>query len=192
MPRKQKRQEPERDKRYHDTELLLWRYRDVRWCLEAEKARSERSFERMTGSSVEDYLDSLYCAGVDFSGSRLEQRAIELKKSSEMLSILDSAIDTMRKNHRCGEDYYWVLFFTFLSTREYSLEEILANLEAHLKDVSPRTYYRRRHEAVHLISGLLWGFAEKKTEDLLEEALANNATTPEHSGSGKNLAEKRP
>lgn len=54
---------------YHDTWKLLKKYRDVVWSLELSVQQVRNSFQIEYGNSIEDFLDSIYLAGADLSGS---------------------------------------------------------------------------------------------------------------------------
>ena len=60
---------------YHDTLKLLKNYRDAVWNLELDVQHVRREFEIEYGNSLEDFLDSIYLAGADLSGTRLENYA---------------------------------------------------------------------------------------------------------------------
>lgn len=49
---------------YHDTWMLLRKYRDVVWSLELSVQQVRRQFQIEFGSSIEDFLESIYLAGV--------------------------------------------------------------------------------------------------------------------------------
>ena len=53
--KKQPEQMPE-DQRFHDTYLLLKKYRDVVWGLELSVQQVKRRFQMEVGSSIEDFL----------------------------------------------------------------------------------------------------------------------------------------
>lgn len=57
--KKQPEQMPE-DQRFHDTYLLLKKYRDVVWGLELSVQQVKRRFQMEVGSSIEDFLESIY------------------------------------------------------------------------------------------------------------------------------------
>lgn len=57
------------DALYHDTWVLLKKYRDVVWSLELSIERVKRKFQLEYGSSIEEFLDSIYIAGLDFNES---------------------------------------------------------------------------------------------------------------------------
>ena len=56
---------------YHDTWKLLKKYRDVVWSLELSVQHVRTKFEIEYGTSIEDFLDSVYLAGADLAGSAL-------------------------------------------------------------------------------------------------------------------------
>ena len=46
--------------------------------------------------------------------------------------------------------YYWLLYYSFLSPQQLkNVEEIIENLRLHIRDISFRTYYRKRREVRH-------------------------------------------
>ena len=49
---------------HHDTWMLLRKYRDVVWSLELSVQQVRRQFQTEFGSSIEDFLESIYLAGV--------------------------------------------------------------------------------------------------------------------------------
>ena len=57
---------------YHDTWKLLRKYRDVVWSLELSVQQVRSKFQIEYGSSIEDFLESIYLAGADLSGSEIE------------------------------------------------------------------------------------------------------------------------
>jgi len=60
---------------YHDTWKLLKKYRDVVWSLELSVQHVRTKFEIEYGTSIEDFLDSVYLAGADLAGSDIEHHA---------------------------------------------------------------------------------------------------------------------
>ena len=48
---------------YHDTWKLLKKYRDVVWSLEISVQHVRSKFEIEYGTSIEEFLDSIYLAG---------------------------------------------------------------------------------------------------------------------------------
>ena len=150
---------------YHDTWKLLKKYRDV--------VRSR--FEIEYGSSIEDFLESVYVAGIDLSDRSIEHHAKCIERSHRMLKLLDTSIDLLRTKHKNGENYYWLLYYSFLSPQQLrNVEEIIEKLRPHIRDISFRTYYRRRREAIDALSSILWGYTSKDSIDILEKFFPND------------------
>ena len=155
---------------YHDTWKLLKKYRDVVWSLELSVQQVRNRFEIEYGSSIEDFLESVYLAGADLSGSDIERHAKCIERSHRMIKLLDSSIDLLRNKHKNGEAYYWLLYYTFLSPQQLkNVEEIIEQLRPHIRDISFRTYYRRRKEAIEALSSILWGYTSKESMEILEK-----------------------
>ncbi len=151
-----------KDPLYHDTWILLRKYRDVVWSLEVSVQKAKRIFQVEFGRSIEDFLESIYIAGVDFAESGIEEHAKCIEQSYQMLKLVDSSVNLLREKHKKGEEYYWILYYSFLSPQQYhNAEEIIELLQPHVLDISYRTYYRKRKEAIAILSSILWGYTAK-------------------------------
>ena len=147
---------------FHDTWKLLKNYRDAVWNLELAVQQVRNTFEIEFGSSIEEFLDSIYLAGADIGGTKLENYAKSIERSNKMLNLLNSAVDILRSKHKHGEQYYWILYYSYLSPQQLqNTDEIIEKLEPHISNISKRTYYRRRPEAVAALSSILWGYTSK-------------------------------
>ena len=156
------------DPRFHNTWRLLKQYRDVVWSMEVSVTQLKNEFQVEFGSR--EFLDSVYLAGADLSGTELEQHARSIERSNKMLTLLRNAVEIMRSRHKFGEVYYWVLYYSFLSPQELrNVEEIIDQLRPHIRYISFRTYYRRRREAVETLSSILWGYTAQENLELLKE-----------------------
>ena len=114
---------------YHDTWKLLKKYRDVVWSLELSVQHVRTKFEIEYGTSIEDFLDSVYLAGADLAGSDIEHHAKCIERSHKMLKLLDFAVELLRTKHKNGEAYYWLLYYSFLSPQQLkNVEEIIETL----------------------------------------------------------------
>ena len=161
---------PAEDPRYHDTWRLLKKYRDVVWSLELSVQQLKKEFQVEYGSSVDEFLESIYLAGADLHGTHLEDHARCLERSNKMLNLVNNAVELLRTRHKNGEAYYWILYYSFLSPQQLkNVEEIIEQLRPHIRDISFRTYYRRRKEAVEALSYILWGYTAQESMSVLEE-----------------------
>ena len=166
---------PEEDPRFHDTYKFLRRYRDATYSLKVVVHQMEKQFRLKYGTSVDEFLDSIYAAGANLSGDDIEERAKSIERSNRMLKMLDSSVDLLRTNHKHGEQYYWILYYTFLSPQELKgTNEIIESLKPHISNISYRTYYRKRHAAIEALSTILWGYTAKETLDILGKFFPEN------------------
>ncbi len=154
---------------YHDTWKLLQKYRDVVWSLELSVRQVRTSFEMEFGQTIDEFLDSIYSAGADLSGSDIEHHARCIQRSNQMLNLLNGALDIMRKKHPDGEDYYWILYYTYICPKKLqNTNEIVDMLRQHIRDISYSTYFRRRQDAIDTLSSILWGYTSKDSNELLD------------------------
>lgn len=155
---------------FHDTWKLLKNYRDVVWNLELAVQHVKNTFELEYGSSIEEFLESIYHAGAEIGGTTLEGYAKSIERSNKMLNLLNSAINILRNKHKHGEQYYWLLYYSFLSPQQLqNTDEIIEMLRPHIANISLRTYYRKRPEAVQALSSILWGYTSKDCLEMLDK-----------------------
>lgn len=163
---------PEEDRRYHDTWKLLKKHRDVVWSMELSVHQLRGEFQTEYDSSIEEFLDSAYLAGADLSGTNIEQRARSIERSNKMIRIVREAVDLLRLHHKYGETYYWVLYYTYLIPQQLDgVTDIIEQLQPHIRDISRRTYYNKRRDAVEALSSILWGYSAKDSVELLNEMI---------------------
>ena len=156
------------DSRYHDTLLLMTKYRDVVWSLSVAVEQTKSDFRQIYGTSVEEFLDSIYLAGVDLEGTEIEGRAKSMERSKKMLDLVDSAVETIRQKNKNGELYYQVLYWNYLSPHEMAnAEEIMEHLEEANIHITKRTMTTYRLEAINCVSTILWGYSSKECSEIL-------------------------
>ncbi len=166
---------PEENPLYHDTLTLLKKYRDVVWSLELSVQKIRRKFQIEYGSSIEEFLDSIYLAGVDFAESGIEEHAQSIERSHKMLKLVESSAELLRTKHKNGEIYYWILYYSFFSPQKYrNADEIIEQLQPHILDISYQTFYRKRKEAINVLSSILWGYSSRESMNLLAEFFPEN------------------
>ena len=155
------------DPHYHDTWTLLRKYRDVVWSLEVSVRQVRNRFRIDYGKTIEDFLESVYLAGADLSGTELEHQAKCIEQSHKMLCLVDSAVELMRAKHKNGEEFYWLLYYAYLSPQQCeNAGAILHSLETKGISISLRTYYVHRDEAIEILSSILWGYTSQDCEKI--------------------------
>ena len=147
---------------YHNTELLLKKYRDVVWSIEASAIQAQMNFELEMDCKLEAFLEMSYAAGVDLSGTQIQEQARILEKNKNMLKIIESAVDVLHRRHPDGEMLYWILYYTYLSDKPCkSADDIITHIGTKTETLSWKTYYRKRRQAIEALSSILWGYSSK-------------------------------
>ena len=160
----------ENNPRYHNTRKLLDHYRDATYSLKVVIRQLENQFKMQYGNSIDEFLDSVYMAGMDLADCEIREHTKSIERSNKMLKLLNSSVQLLRENHKNGEQYYWILYYAFLSSHEpENTEEILDSLEKHMERPSYRTYFRKRDKAIRALSMILWGYTAKETSILLDK-----------------------
>jgi len=120
-------------------------------------------FEQEYGMTITEYLDDIYAAGAEFTGTKLEHHANTMKRTAEMLRLVDKSVHLIKEhNDNEGESYYWILYYNFLSARQLdNIEEIIQAVQAHLPYVTRDNYFDRRNRALNMFASILWGFTER-------------------------------
>ena len=160
----------QQDERYHDTLLLLKRYRDVVWSLTVSVEQVKSDFRDCFGESIDEFLDSIYTAGADLSGTDIEERAKSIERSNKMLKLVNNAALCMRENHKYGEMYYKILYYSYFSPHVYhSNEEITEQLNRDGFTMCSKTMTKTRSLAVDCVGSILWGYTAKDSRAILEK-----------------------
>ena len=112
---------------------------------------------------------------MDFSDNGIQEQARSIEKSYQMLKLLENSVNIMRNKHKNGEMYYWLLYYSYLSPQQYqSVDEIIEMLKPHISDISQRTFFRRRRNAIEALSSILWGYTSQDSLHLLEQFFPEN------------------
>lgn len=158
------------NREYHNTFLLLSKYRDVVWSLEVTTKKMKSRFIKEMGCDIDEYLDTVHLAGFEFSESGIQEHTKAIELSANMLKILEAAIKVLKERHKYGETYYWILYYSFLSPKQYkNAEEIIEQLYHHNEGLSYNTYFRKRKEAIEALSMILWGYTANESMEVLSD-----------------------
>ena len=159
---------------YHDTWKLLQKYRDVVWSMELSVRQVRTSFETEFGQTIEEFLDSVYAAGADLSGTDIEQHARCIQRSNQMIRLVNDALKILREKHSNGEELYWILYYTFIIPRKFqNTQQIIDKLCGNIGEISYRTYFRKRQDAIDALSSILWGYTSKDCLDVVDQFFDN-------------------
>ena len=175
--------EKRQKERYHNTELLLKRYRDTAMSLELSVDEHQEDFITEYGMNVTQYLDEIYVAGAELRGSKLERHTNTLKRTEHMLLLVRKAINIIRENHHNGEIYYWIMHYTYLcphkelphwdastNRKRPSVRNIIDWIDTFtpVQCGTSKFFYDKRKEAIEVLSSVLWGFETRDAAELWE------------------------
>lgn len=158
---------------YHDVITLFKIYRSVSWRMQVQIGQVKHRFQKEYGTDVDEFLDSLYQAGMDLKDdeANIRTRVEAISSSNRFLKLIDESVDLMRRYHPQGEKYYWVLYYTYMSAyKPMNITEVINKLEPHLPQnirINRSTYFRWRESALKAVEGILWGY-EEDSRRLLE------------------------
>ena len=154
---------------YHNTEVLLKKYRDVVWSIEVSAIQAEISFELQMDCKLEEYLELSYAAGGDFSGTNIQEQMRTMERNKKMLKMIETAMDILRRKQTNGELYYCVIYYTYMSEKAYkSIDEVIKKIDEDMDEfLSWKRYYKIKKEAIEILGTILWGFATKECLPIL-------------------------
>ena len=155
---------------YHNTEVLLKKYRDVVWSIEVAAIQNQISLELEMDCNLDGYLEMSYASGVDLSGIRIQEQMRTMERNKKMLRIIDAAVDILRRRHLDGEIYYWILYYTYFSEKPCkNTEEIIDFISTKIEYMSWGSYFNKKSKAIEVLSSILWGFTSKECLAILDE-----------------------
>ena len=166
------------DTLYRYTLHLLKHYRSYSWQLAVSAYRVSQLTNHPKSDYTEPILDysvypenalretDCYCDDTsavivadhvdDSQNSQLKQLQTQISFLSECLSSIKRLTDLIRNHHPCGEQYYLILFYTYLSSQKPECtEDILELLAAHGQLIPRRSYFRKRKGAVETLAVLM-------------------------------------
>lgn len=155
---------------YHNTELLLKKYRDVVWSIEVAAIQNQVSLELEMDCNLDSFLEMSYASGADLSGVRIQEQMRIMERNKKMLKIIDAAVDILRRRQVDGEAYYWILYYTYFSEKPCrNTEEIIDLISEKTEYMSWGSYFKRKARAIEILSNILWGFTSKECLAILDE-----------------------
>ena len=152
----------------HDTELLLKKYRQVRWALEMASGQAMRELKHETGIT-EEYLQAAVFAGADISNTRLERRAQSMERSRKMIELVDDSVELMRRYHPKGDIYYEIIYRYYMSRKYCPQAEVIEQMAENEIYLCENTFRKYKKEAVKVIGEILWGYDNRESSGILKE-----------------------
>lgn len=142
-------QQEKRRNSYHNTKLLLQHYRTIAWALEcfpgSVAEELERPFDQL--DRLIDHVDVEMAMG----NRKLEGRLEGVRKSRLLFDRVNEALTVLKSKPGNGQKLYDVVYMTYIAPEQLNLSQVLEKL-----DMSVRSYYRFRQQAITILSIRLW------------------------------------
>lgn len=148
-------------KAYHNTEVLLEQYRTIVWVLECVPGELADEL-RVPTRDVDTLIERLDLEST-LGNKRLESRLSTMMKTRLLLDRVNDALSVLRKKPQNGEQLYKLIYSAYIAPEQKSSLELIEQMQ-----VSSRTYYRMRTEAISILSIRLWSAPSKDLDDWLE------------------------
>lgn len=103
---------------FHNTKYLLKQYRKVVYAIHVSEADLNARMEMEHGITLSAMEVNAELAGIDLSGTKLENYARSVIRSKNMLRIINTCLDAVRQDPDDGELHYQVLYVTYFSDRK--------------------------------------------------------------------------
>ncbi len=149
---------------YHNTELLLKRYRDFAWQMSYAPFEIASELDH----SCENIQEVIRAFDYEFvtHNKSMEYRLERLENSVLMFKTLNEAITVMRKRPKIGELLYKIIYYTYIDPEERSINDILQILM-----IKRSYYYDMKKEAISTITTRMWyGLPGRQVGMLIEAA----------------------
>ena len=135
--------------KYHNTETLLKKYRDVAWNIEVANMQMNIN----ANNPINEFLEIGYSNNIE-----IKEQTNTIEKNKKILSLIDRALELIRNKQKYGREYYQILYYTYIINEPLnSASEIVDKLCDEGYFMSEKTYFRRKNEAIKLLSEILFG-----------------------------------
>ncbi len=142
-------QQERRKAAYHNTEMLLKHYRTVVWQLESRP--NMIAAELNTPFASIDQLIQQLDIEMAMGSHKREAELESIKKSRMLIDRVNEAVTVLKNKPENGERLYELIYLTYISAVKLSHRELLYRL-----NLSSRSYYRLREQAINILSIRLW------------------------------------
>ena len=136
-------------KLFHNTELLLKKYRDLIWILNYYPKEIADELE-IPFTNIKEFIKECDIEQT-IGNSKLEGNLQSLAKTKSLIDRLNEAISAIKEKPEGGEKMYKIIYYTYICENMQNTQAICDNLA-----ISESDYYRSRKKAIDLIGLRLW------------------------------------
>lgn len=148
-------------KAYHNTEVLLEQYRTITWILDC--VPEDLASEFHVPQNNLDALASRIDVEMSLENRRLQNQLNSAMKTKMLVDRVNDALGVLRRKPENGEALYRLIYNQYIDPVCRKTNELIEMMQ-----VSSRTYYRMRTEAISVLSIRLWSAPSSYIDDWLE------------------------
>jgi len=148
-------------KAFHNTKVLLEHFRTICWVLES--VPGELAEELNVPTKNLDILAAKIDLQTTLENKKLENRLNAAMKTRILVGRVYDALSILRKKPGNGEKLYSLIYATYLDPVVRNHQDLIDHLQ-----ISTRSYYRLRREAITIISIHLWSAPSSGLDAWLE------------------------
>lgn len=143
--------------KYHNTKLLLQKYREIAWTLEVfpEHVEEELDGRFVDIDRVLEHVDLELALG----NKKIEARLSSIAKTRLLFDRLNEAISLVKKNPVNGKEMYAVIYHTYIGEATENIFDLFERL-----GMSKFKYYDLLNRAQKIISIRLWSSPDSKID----------------------------
>lgn len=154
-------QQKRRKAAYHNTELLLKNYRTFVWQLECRPGVIAEELDTPF-DTIDEMIERLQLELV-IGDRKREREFASIEKSRALIDRVNEALTILKKKPENGRQLYELIYLTYIAPEKLSHQELLYRL-----NLSSRSYYRQREQAITVLSIRLWAAPTTETEYMLD------------------------
>lgn len=154
-------QQERRKAAYHNTEMLLKNYRTVVWQLESRPGMIAAELNQPF-HSIDQMIQQLDIE-MAMGNKRRENELASIQKSRMLIERVNEALTVLKNKPENGERLYELIYLTYIAAVKLSHNELLYRL-----NLSSRSYYRLREQAITVLSIRLWAAPTTKADFWLD------------------------
>ena len=165
-----KKKTPDREAdRYHDTRRLLQKYRRVAYTVKENEEDLGERMEVEYGIALQAFRESAEALNIDLSGTRSESHARSVYRSKCMLTVIDHALEVVKRDPDHGELMYWILYYAYFAPTKLTRDGIMEKLDEEGYRMSATTYHKYQQLAIEAMDGVLWGYTAADCMKIVDE-----------------------
>ena len=156
---------------YHATEQLMKMYRTIAWSIRGRATLLINPGQPACTKPLDELLYYLSEFAPIYLRKEFESKINEIFFTKWMLELVDTAVMKVREYPGKGRAYYDILCFTYMDEVKHTEWDILAYIS-----IERSNYYRKRKEALTILSQVLWGMAIPAVKKLIDVQQTSDKT----------------